>query len=155
MFDQNVIDALLNQTVEEPLETRITPVPEGDYIAQPDGPPTLESFQGKKDPSKSFIRLTMIWDIQDEGLKASLNRTEVKVRQQFIIDLDSNGKLATGPDKNVRLGQLFEAGGLNAGGASIAQLGNIGRCLIRVKQRADESDPETKYSEVSKVVKAG
>jgi len=150
-------EALLNQTTETVMPTHLPPVPEGEYAARiGDGPDdvTVEGFKGKKDTTKTFYRATVVWYILDEGLKSQLGRDSVRVRQRFFVDLDSNtGAFLEGADKNVQLGALREAVGLNQGTFSLARLRGAGPALVRIIQTADEKDPAIKYSEVSRVTK--
>lgn len=135
------------------MQDKWTEVPEGEYLAAiGDGPNDLqvESIQGKKDPTKSYPRLTLFYYIIDEALKAKLQKESIRVRQQFLLDMEE-GRLAFGTDQNVRLGQIRGALGLNAPGQafSLAMLRGRGPVLVKVKQRL--GDDGTKYSEVTAV----
>lgn len=150
-------EALLNVQTDYIMPTFLPPVPEGEYSARiGDGPDdvTVESFKGKKDPTKTYYQATLQWYILDEGVKQQLGRESVRVRQRFFIDLDpATGAFLEGQDKNVALGAAREAVGLNQGAFSLAMFKGQGPALIRVTQRADEKDPKIKYAEVSRVVK--
>ena len=151
--------AFMSQTVEGPMATSLPPVPEGEYLARiGDGQDDVkvESIQGKKDPTRTYIRLTLMWDVIDENLKAALGRDKIRVRDQFLIDVDqTTGLLKSGPEDNVSLGQRREALGMNDGAFSIARFRGAGPAIIRVSQRSDANDPSRKYSEVARVVKVG
>lgn len=148
------VDAFLNQTVDGPMPTYMAPPPEGEYLARiGDGADDVkvESIQGKKDPSKTYIKITMMWDIIDEALKASLGRDKIRVRDSFLIDTES-GLLKTGPDDNVTLGSRRAAVGLNTGTFNINMFRGAGPAMVRVAHRADDRDPERKYAEIARAV---
>lgn len=146
----------LNQTTDAVMQDKWTEVPAGEYLAKiGDGPNdvTVEGIQGKKDPTKTYPRLTIYYYIIDETLKAKLQKESIRVRQQFLLDMDENGKLAAGPDINVRLGQIRAALDLNNPGMAFS-LGMIrGRGPVRVKVNQRTGDDGQKYSEVTAVAK--
>ena len=152
--------ALLNQTVEGPMATQVKPIPEGEYMARigsEEDDVKIESFAGTKDPSKTYYRLTLMWEIIDENLKAALERDKITVRDQFLLDVDPiSGQLKTGPDDNVSLGQRREAVGMNDGSPfSIPMFRGKGPAMLRIRHRANDKDPQIKYAEVARVVKLG
>ena len=155
MFDVN---AFLDQTVEGPMPTRIAPIPEGEYRARVGGElddVRVEVVNGKKDPTKQYIRLILMWDNIDENLRAHLGRDKIRVRDQFLIDVDqTTGLLKTGKEDNVSLGMRRQALGLNEGTFSLSMFRNAGPAIIKVTQRADGDNPEIKYAEVSRVASA-
>lgn len=147
------IDAFMNQTVEGPMATYVQPVPEGEYLARVGSEANdvkVEGIQGKKDPTKTYVRLTLFWDIIDEALKATLGRDKIRVRDQFLLDTE-DGQIKTGPEDNVSLGQRRAGVGLNDGNFAIGMLRGAGPAMIRITHRADGNDPTRKYAEVSRV----
>lgn len=146
-------EAFMNSTTDSPMATQMESVPEGEYLARVGAEPDdlkLDSIQGKKDTSKSYFRLTMLWDIIDENAKASLGRDKIRVRDQFFVDFE-NGLLAVGKDKNVTLGNRREALGLNdAGPFNLNQLRGAGPAMIKVKHTTNEGRT---YANVDRVVK--
>lgn len=147
---------LLQQSVEAPLATQMEPVPEGEYLARiEDLDLGVAEWNDKNSGEpRSAPRLTLTWDVIDEGLKANLGREKITVRQQFLLDVTPSGQLDTGKDRNVRLGRVAEAVGLNGVGFQLPQLKGSAPALIRVRHRADRDDPEIKYPEVATVAKA-
>ena len=146
-------EAFLNQTVDGPMATYLPPPPEGEYLARIGGEQDdvkIDSVQGKKDPTKTFVRLTLMWDIIDEQLKAALGREKIRVRDGFLLDTE-NGQLKHGPEDNTALGSRRDAVGLNDGTFNINMLRGAGPAMIRLSHRADPSDPQRKYAEVSRV----
>lgn len=62
-----------------------------------------------------WARIDFTWTIDDLELRNQMDKAEVKVRHGVMLDLDSDGNLATGPGKNIRLGKLRKALGINDG----------------------------------------
>lgn len=144
----------LNQTVDEPLATQTKPVPEGEYLAMVDsfGDTPVREVNTKNGP-RLILRVPYL--IQDEGLKATLQKDPIRVFQDLWLDVDDSGRLLTGGEYNVRLGQLRAAVGQNGSGPwTPARLAGAGPVRIKVTHRADEKNPEVKYTEVSRVVAA-
>ncbi len=152
--------AFMNQTVDAPMATYVAPPPEGECLARvgsEEDDVKIESFPGKKDPSKTYVRVTLMWDVVDEAYKALAGRETIRIRDQFLLDIDDvTNQIKTGPEDNVALGQRREALGLNTSmGFSLSQLRGAGPAMIRIKHRADDRDPQRKYAEIGRVVKMG
>jgi hypothetical protein len=144
---------LLDAQVDDAMATFIRPIPEGDYKARIDSLEIVSiSINKGQNAGKEMPQAVILWEILDEGLTAQLGRTP-KVRQQAWLDLDATGNLDTGPDKNVRLGQIREALGLNGAGFRLGQLKGSLPCLIHVTQRPNEQNPDAPYNDVSRVTK--
>lgn len=119
-------DAFLAGTVvTEANSTEFVPVPVGEYQAvASDVKPVPWS---KKDGSASGVKLQIIWEIQDEGVKALLERDKVTCRQDIMLDLNGTGGLETGKGKNVALGRLRAALNLNESGVPFSFPMIVGR----------------------------
>lgn len=144
----------LHQTIDQSNSTEMVPVPEGEYLAMAD---KVEVIQwNSKDGSKSGLKLQLIWDLQDENVKALLERQKVTARQDIMLDLTDDGTgLDLGKGKNVGLGRLRAAIDMNENGQpfSFAQIqGHLAK--VSVKQRFDDNDPTKIYSEVRAVAHA-
>lgn len=111
MFDPNTF---LNTEVTEALDTKVVPCPAGEYLAIADKV-DIKPWQSK-DGSSSGLKADILWDIQDENVKALIGRDTVKVSQQQMLDLTETGMLDTSKGKNVGLGRLREALDLNVPG---------------------------------------
>ena len=141
----------LNQTVEGALDTKVTPVPVGEYLALADKV-DIKTWQNK-DGSSSGFKLEIVWELQDENVKALLGRDVVKVTQQQMLDLTEEGGLDLGKGKNVGLGRIREALGLNTPGEAFAFPMIQGRLAkVAVTHRVAGEDI---YSEIRKVASAG
>lgn len=138
-LDQSTTDA--NSTVREP-------IPEGEYTAIVDKV-DVRSFQGTKDPSKTYVSLDVTWAIDDEAVRQKTGLPKPTCRQSLMLDLTEGGGLDMGKGKNVGLGRLREAVGLNAPGRpfSFRQLeGQVAK--VFVTHRATD---EAVYDEIKKV----
>lgn len=149
MFD---VQSFIDSTVTESNSTVSTPVPEGEFTAIVDKV-DARTWTSKKDPSKSGVTLDITWLIDDQSVKEALGRDKVSVRQGIMLDLNEAGTgLDMGKGKNVQLGKLRQATGLNNPGQAFAFSMLTGRMAkVVVKQRVDEDDPEKIYSEVKAV----
>lgn len=143
----------LNQQFEGANDTKITPCPVGEYPALSDKVDVVK-WQKKDDPSTNGLKLVILWDIQDDGVKQLLGRDKVLVPQDVMLDLTDTGELDMGSGKNVRLGRLREAVNLNTPGQPFsfgALRGQLAK--VNVSHRTGKS-PEDIFSEVDRVTAA-
>jgi len=108
-------DLFLSQTVDQANDTKVTPCPAGEFTG------VVKEFKArqwtaKSDPSNTGVTLDVTWTIEDEGVRQTLDRQEVTVRQGIMLDVTEAGALDLGKGKNVGLGRLREALGLNVPG---------------------------------------
>lgn len=116
MFD---VTQFLDQTITEANSTQSTPVPPGEYI----GVITevkARQWTSKADPSRTGVTLDVTWQLDDPSLKELLGRDKITVRQGIMLDFTDSGQLDTGKGRNVQLGRLREAVGLNTPGQAFA-----------------------------------
>jgi hypothetical protein len=147
MFDPQ---SFLDMTVDGTNDTKKQPVPVGDYQAIVDKV-DCRTWQSKADPSKSGLTLDVTWSIEDQGVKDLMGRDKVTVRQGIMLDLTEAGGLDMGKGRNLGLGRLREAVGLNVPGQPFSFTMLTGRmALVNVSHRVDGEDV---YDEVKKVAK--
>jgi hypothetical protein len=146
--------SLLESTTEQVLDTKLAPIPEGEFVSMVDQV-AINSWTSKKDPSLSGLRLDVTYTIEDDALKAQLDREKITIRQGILLDLTEDGKgIDYGKGKNINLGRLREACGLNTPGQPFAPLLMVGRPVkIRVTQRQGDN-PEDIFNDVKGVTKA-
>jgi hypothetical protein len=150
MFDPNTF---LDMTTTDANSTVSIPVPVAEYIGIIDEV-KARPWQSKDDPSKAGMALDVLWSVDDEGVKQLLERDKVVVKQGLMLDMTESGGLDMGKGKNVQLGRLREATGLNAPGQPFGFRMLEGRMAkIRVKHRPDPKNPEVIYAEVDAVAK--
>jgi hypothetical protein len=143
-------DQFLDMQVTESNDTKVIPVPVGEYTAVI-GEVKCRQWQSKADPSKSGLALDLIWEIDDNAVKELLGRDKVTVKQGCMLDITESGGLDMGKGRNVGLGRLREATGLNTPGQpfSFSMLnGRLGK--ISVSHRIDG---DTIFAEVKQVAK--
>lgn len=139
--------AFLAQTVTEANDTSVIPAPEGEFLAVADKVDVKQ--WSKKDGSASGLKLSVLWDIQDEAVKAHCGRETVKVGQDIMLDLTETGGLDLARGRNVNLGRLREALNLNTPGQPFSFSMVQGRMAkVNIKHRVDGADI---YAEVKAV----
>lgn len=146
-FDPN---AYLNLQTTDSFETSYTPVPDGEYPAAVDSL-KLETVKFKdKDTGVEEIRLVcrLIWSILDDAVKNALGMTKVIVRQDIFVDLTPMGQFDTAKNKNIDLGRVRAAFGMNQGAFALQMLNGQGPAYIRVGQRPDKKDSTKVYNDV-------
>ena len=109
--------ALLDQAFEGSNSTKIINIPEGEYTAMIQD--LQEAQRVSRDQAKSGMKLTM------------------KMKHDVMLDFNEAGGIDTGVGKNIQLGRLREACGLNgAGPFSFRQLeGKVVK--VRIGHRVD------------------
>ena len=108
-------DQFLDMQIEGQNDTKIVPVPAGEYTAMIEEV-KVRQWQGKADPSKSGLTLDVQWSIDDAAVKELLGRDKVTVKQGIMLDLTDAGGLDMGKGRNIGLGRLREALDLNQPG---------------------------------------
>lgn len=131
-------EAFLNETIEGANDTQYQTVPAGEYTGMIE---KIDMPQGRttKDGNPIYP-LDIMWVLLDEDLKASLGRDKIIVRQSVFLDITEAGGLDMGKGKNVPLGKLREALGLNSSGFSLRQLSGAGPALVNVSEEPDKQD---------------
>lgn len=110
--------AFLDSSVTEANDTKIIPVPMGEYPGIIDK--VLPRQWQSKDGTQTGIALDVLWLVEDQGVKDFLGRDTVTCKQGIMLDMTSDGKLDMSPGKNVGLGRLREAVGLNNPGQAFS-----------------------------------
>lgn len=144
--------SFLDSTITDALDTKVLPIPPGEYPAT-----VLEikarPWVGKSDPTKSGVALDLTWEIDDQSVREAVKRDKVTVRQSIMLDLTPSGGLDTGKGRNLGLGRLRAALGLNVPGQPYSHSMLPGRMAkVKVSNRVVGEDT---YSDVDGVVKLG
>lgn len=116
MFDAQ---SFLDMQVTETNSTKKTPCPIGDWQAIADKV-DVRSWVKKDDPTVCGLALDIQWSIEDQSVKAALEKDKVIVKQGIMLDLTDTGGLDMGKGKNIGLGRLREAIGCNQPGQSFS-----------------------------------
>jgi len=135
--------ALLDANLEENA-TRRDPLPPGEVLAQITDISFTDGVSKKND--LPWNRMDVKLEISDPEYLSQYPGSPEKVQTQLGIMLDmNNGQIATGPNKNIRLGRLREAAGCN--GKPLGQL--IGNYLrIQIAHKPHYLDPDLIVDEV-------
>lgn len=144
-------DQFLDMQFTETNDTKVVPVPVGEYLATAEEA-KIRTWQSKTDPSKAGLALDITWEIQDEAVKQLLGRDKVTCKQGIMLDLTDSGSLDMGKGRNISLGRLREAVDLNVPGQPFAFSMIPGRMAkVKVSHRVDG---EEIYSEIKAVAHA-
>lgn len=137
LFDPVEAQNLMDQALEENA-TRRDPLPIGETVAQ------IMEMKFTSDVSKKtnqpWTRLDCKLEITDPEYLAMVPNAPEKVVTNLGIMIDmNNGQIATGPNKNIRLGRLRDAAGVN--GKPLSALnGQFIRITIGQKPHPTEAD---------------
>ncbi len=151
MFDPN---EFLNSTVTDSNDTTLLNPPDNmsgegyQILADKVG---VRTWQGKADPSKSGLTLDIQWLIEDEEVKKFCGREKVLCKQGIMLDLTEGGQLDMSKGKNIGLGKLREALGLNNPGQPFSFNMITGRMAKGFVQH--RVDGENVYAEIKRVAK--
>jgi hypothetical protein len=104
-------DQFLNSAVTGANDTKVIPVPMGEYqgIIEKVLPRQWQS----KDGTQTGIALDVFWLIEDANVKSILGRDTVTCKQGIMLDTAPSGGLDMTKGKNIGLGRLREAVGMN------------------------------------------
>lgn len=141
--------AFLDSSVTEANDTKVIPVPIGEYLGVIDK--LVPRQWTSKDGTSSGLALDITWIVEDEEVKQFLGRDTVNVKQGLMLDVLPSGQLDMSKGKNIGLGRLREAVGLNQPGQafSFQQLpGQMAK--ISIKHRLVDEDT---FAEVKAVTK--
>jgi hypothetical protein len=146
-------ETFMNTVLTEVNDTKIIPCPTGEWPAQiVEVTPKTGTISKGDRAGETWARLDVNWEITDPQVTSVTNREKTRVRQGVMLDLNPNGGLDMGPGKNVQLGRLREATGLNVSGAPFSPSMLLMRSgKVRVAHRIDERDGVTIQAEVQAV----
>jgi len=131
--------AFLDSSITEANDTKVIPVPIGEYlgIIEKVVPRQWQS----KDGTQSGVALDLTWLIEDQDVKAFLGRDEVKCKQGIMLDILPSGALDMSKGKNIGLGRLREAVGMNKQGVAFSFQNLPGlTAKVSVKHRMTDDD---------------
>src|SRR5690606_26526785 len=144
-------DTFLTTTVKGALDTKLVPVPEGDWSAQV-SKISVRKQRGKD--NEEYIVLDLLWHVLDEEPKRVTGMDKPMVKQSIFLDITPEGGLDMSKGKNVQLGKVREAVGQNQDGKawSPSMLNGV-TAVVQVKHRPDEKTGEI-YADVKSVAKS-
>lgn len=140
LFDPTLAEDLLNADLEANA-TRRDPAPQGEVNAQIVDQKIKTGKSGPKsqNPGSPWARLDLSLEITDPEYLSQIPDSPEKLKMTLgvMLDLTESGTIATGANKNIRLGRLREAAGCNGKPLS-ALLGNYLRIQISHKPHPTE-----------------
>lgn len=130
-------EAFKHVTIEESLDTEIVPPDEGVYGA------SVRDWNlngGTSEKGNDWARLDVIWELEDPdgSQKQKTGRDTVTARQGIFLDLTDDGQLDTAKGRNVNLGRLREALGLNDRAFSFDMLDGQ-KAKVQVRHRTTDN----------------
>lgn len=146
--------SLLNEDLEANA-TRRDPLPIGEVLAQVT---KLKMTSGKVKEGdrrgEAWNRLDVTLEISDRDYLSDYgdgSQEKATTILGIMVDLTSDGKIAVGPNKNVRLGRFREACGAN--GRPLSQIqGQFIR--LAIGRKPDPNDPQNELDEITGYTKA-
>lgn len=140
-------DVFLAGEISGSNEVNYTPVPIAEYQAFI-GDVGMDSYNDQP-------ILVVTYDLLDDALKAQLGMEKVTVQDRLFLDMDDNGQIAFGPNKNVKLGRTREAVGQNDPKKkwSPNMLRGAGPVVIKVDHHFNKQG-EGPFAKITRVAKA-
>jgi hypothetical protein len=153
MFDAN---NFMSAVFEEANDTKRTPCPAGEFQAMIEKVEPKTGIIGKGErQGQAWGGLNVSYSVQDPAVLQLLGRDKCIVTDLVMLDLTPAGGLDMGPGKNIGLGRLREAVGLNQKGQPFSPMMLNGRFVkVAIKHVPGYRDPSSMEAEVSGVVKA-
>lgn len=142
--------SFLDMAVTGANDTKLVPIPIGEYVGTT-GDVEVKTWQSKDDSSKSGLKLEIQIAIDDAKAREVTGRDKLTVKHDVMLDTLPGGGLDMGKGKNVGLGRLREATGLNDANQPFSFRMLSGRPLkVAIKHREYKGDM---FAEVSGVAK--
>lgn len=153
MFDANNFMAAV---ITEANDTKIIPCPAGEFPAQIEKVEPKSGTIGKGDRmGETWAGLAVTYSITDEAVKALTGRDKVFITDMLMLDITPAGGLDMNKAKNIQLGRLREACGLNQPGQPFSPTMFLGQYVkVMVRHVPGFKDPSQLVAEVAGVVKA-
>lgn len=144
-------DAFMEEAVDNAMDTEYINVPQGEHVAVCHDVLKPREYTDKNGDTNYVMDI--VWSITDDAVKAEVGRDLVTIKQSLYLDLNAEGKLDYSRGKNIALGKVREAVGLNQPGRpfSPGMLRGQGPVLVRVTHKAAKGDPTTVYANVTSV----
>lgn len=147
-------DSFLDQSTDKPLESR-TPLPAGADFTGTIQDVKAASFQGKKDPTKTYVRLDVVIEVDvtsNPGVFKSVGYPSIRLTDGVLLDTTEAGGIDWSPGRNGKLRSYREALGMNKAGDTFSPRGMVGR-MIKVKIKHDPYEGVI-YDRIDRVAKA-
>ena len=143
-------DLFLGGETEGGFETSYAKVMPGEYSAMYDSAKVRKV--NTNDGELAVMDVT--WLILDEDVKKETELERPTCRQSFWLDVNDKGGLERGKNKNVGLGRMLEALGINKGDKWSPEGLKGSLATVRVEHKPNKDDPENPYANVTRVAAA-
>ena len=130
-------------TNDIPTERVLTPEGEHRFVVK-----KVRIDSGDKD-GKTWAKVNLLVALDDQAVLSELGVKELGTSYSFFLDLTEEGMIATGPNQNVRLGQMYQAAGLEGDEVSLSQL--EGRQFIGAVRHRIAEKSGTTFDEITAV----
>lgn len=147
-------ESFLDQSTDKPLEGR-TPLPAGQDFSGTIQDVKAASFQGKKDPSKTYIRLDVVVEVDvtsNPAVFKDVKYPSVRLTDGVLLDTTESGGIDWSPGRNGKLRSYREALNMNKPGDTFSPRAMVGR-MIKVKIKHDPYEGVI-YDRIDRVAKA-
>lgn len=146
-------DAFMEEATAEAFDTEYAQVPAGDWTAVVHDVMKPREFTNKN--GETNYVMDIVWKVMDDEVKTEVGRDVVTIKQGIYLDLTPEGKLDHSRGKNIALGKVREALGLNQPGRPFAlgMLRGQGPAIVRVAHKPAKDDPNVVYANVVAVGK--
>lgn len=141
---------LLDSTMNDANSTTRIPVPAREHLAVISG---VDIRSGNKD-GKDWAFLDVTYEIDDPTVKAELGRDKVSLTQGIGLDFTPSGGLDFSKGRNVNLGRLREAVGLNQPGQPFSFRMLVGRPVKILVTHSPSTRPGAQPGDVFENVSA-
>lgn len=144
------LDTFMSTSVTEANDTKIVPVPEGEFLAV-----ITKTEPRVLDKGSMAGRLVMdiTYQIDDQSVRDATGLDKPTVRQSLFLDTTEHGTLDMGKGKNISLGKLREATGMNVPGKPFSFNALFG-LPVRVLVKHRSTDDGSIFADVKGVTKA-
>lgn len=136
--------------VEQSSETKMTPIPAGEYTAYVGDTLSWREYQGRQICVAPLLIADMPEDVAET---LGLGDRQPQIGYDMWLDTNEAGALEFGANKNVALGRLREALGQNRSGEPWSFKMLKGAGPLRVTIEPDKKNPDM-YSRVTKITAA-
>jgi hypothetical protein len=143
-------NAILNSSIEEANSTRMEPMPIGEgYIGLVTKVDVKTGTNKKNEP---WVRLELMVEVDGDPRLEAIGMTKKSIRIDGLLDITDKGTIDTSKGKNVQLGRLREATGLNQPGRAFSPLMFQGQMLkFDVSHDVNEEDPTIIYDRAKNI----
>ena len=140
-------DLFLGGEMKGGFDTSYARVSPGEYSAM------IDDVKVRKINTEEGERAVMdvTWLILDEDVKKETELERPTCRQGFFLNVNDKGGLERGKNKNVGLGRLLEALGIDQGSKWSPQGLKGSVAIVRIEHKPNKDDPENPYANVTRV----